>query len=258
MRPGDTVVLMFTGTSSYSTERQTVGAIGRLTFNVPRSVVVSEMGSSVQVTYGVQRSGSWQTSPGLNLRINAALSINTSPMNLNGLSVKVPFWTSKYGVESIGNTQVRTPTGGTAPFTYTSSNPSVAAVTPAGLVKGQGNGAATITVRDTSGSAVSYSVNVSNVFRLLQNFGPVTHDQAMAWMRSQPNTQPCSFEAIQDMCRVLGIPLPPGNRHFWRCEQGGCGAGSFAFYHYSYSYPATICAGPTHGAITSAWCLART
>lgn len=249
MRPGDAVVLMFSGKSTYSSERQTVSVIGRLTFNVPRSVVVSEMGSSVRVTYVLQRPGSSQSSPSLNLQINAALSINTKPMYLNGLAIKANW--ARTGLDSIRNTQVRRPSGGVAPYSYSSNRPDIASVSN-GKVTGNKEGLVTITVTDRSGSSVSYQAMVSNTWQVHVNYGRLNHNQAVAWMRSIGGT-PLGLESMDDIQRVYGYQRIPLTAHTWMCTNSGCNPGMFAFLQGGSKE--WMCSGPDNRDIIHAICL---
>ncbi len=98
------------------------------------------------------------------INVSAPLVIDTSAMNLNGRAYKTPSWTRK--AEAPGNTATRTASGGKPPYSYQSSNPAIASVN-AGFVRGEWNGSATITVRDSVGNQVSYPVNVSNMYQVV-------------------------------------------------------------------------------------------
>ena len=149
-------------------------------------------------------------------------------MNLNGISIKIPAW-PRTGLDSINNTATRVPTGGAPPYSYASSNPAVASVDAQGKVTGNTNGLATIQVTDGIGTSGSYPVAVTNVYRLLAHEAPLTHPKAVEWMHSQPNTAPAGWEAIGDMLRVYGCPLPSVTRIYWVCLPYGPGAA--LFYH---------------------------
>ncbi|QAY92943.1 hypothetical protein CUN63_25025 [Pseudomonas sp. ACM7] len=118
------------------------------------------------------------------------LAIGGSQMNLNGYSIKIPDW-PKTGLDSIGNTETRQAQGGVLPYTYTSSDPTIASVTQAGKVTGNRNGLITITVTDYMLNKVSYTVVVTNTYRLLINESLMNHETTTRWIRS-----------------VGGIPLP--------------------------------------------------
>jgi hypothetical protein len=95
------------------------------------------------------------------------LAIDTTQMKLDGLMViSSGVMPNRNNVDATDNTAVRQATGGTPPYTYLSSSPSVATVNTNGKVTGTGNGTAIITVRDNFNAEVSYSVSVSNVYGL--------------------------------------------------------------------------------------------
>jgi hypothetical protein len=148
------------------------------------------------------------------------LSIDRQQMNLNGLSVKMPDW-PRTGEDSIGNTQVRQPTGGLAPYFYASSNQDIASVNTEGKVTGNRNGVTTITVSDSAGAAVSYTVAVTNVYRLRLNETPMTARQAVEWRESLANAIPCTDPALFDLDLVHGKPLPISS-NLWQCTLSGC------------------------------------
>ncbi|MBC3270166.1 Ig-like domain-containing protein [Pseudomonas sp. SWRI81] len=97
----------------------------------------------------------------------AALQVDTSLLTLNGIMVRSNYCRNFTGVDAIGNSAVRQPSGGIPPYRYTSSNTRIAAVDAQGKVTGMGNGSATIRITDQSNAQVSYSVAISNVYDLL-------------------------------------------------------------------------------------------
>ncbi|MET0845496.1 MAG: Ig-like domain-containing protein [Pseudomonas sp.] len=113
-----------------------------------------------------------------------SLGIDTSPMNLNGKKL-IP--AGNYGLQArdvSGNTSTRHPIGGVKSYTFISANPAVASVDSAGKVTGLRNGSTTINVSDATKNTVSYSVQVTNVYRFLLNNTYLTPNQAVSWMRS--------------------------------------------------------------------------
>ncbi|WP_277761202.1 Ig-like domain-containing protein [Pseudomonas sp. A34-9] len=99
------------------------------------------------------------------------LSVDTTLMVLDGIMVRSGYCPHLNGVDAIGNTKIRVAIGGNPPYTYKSSNPSVAAVDASGKATGMGNGGATITITDKQDAQVSYSVQVSNIYSLLVHGG---------------------------------------------------------------------------------------
>lgn len=257
MLVGDEVVLRLTGKQAYNAPAVRVEPFRPVVFSVPAEVLRGNAGELIQVTYSVAREGQpSRVSPALNLQVLNALGIVLSPLELNGLSIKVEGWKATSTV-SVGNTATRVASGGVPPYTYASNNPTVATVNAAGLVTGNRNGTAVISATDLRGTQVSYPVRVSNVYRLVHNWGPVNHHQAVAWMNSLGNAEPCSGRAVADLQRVYGRTLVTGGYwHFWLCEKNGCGGSGFAFYHATNH--AVFCADYFNTNIHAAWCIQRT
>lgn len=93
------------------------------------------------------------------------LLIDSSLMILDGKLIHG--WDLEPTTPPVHTSQERTAIGGVPPYTYGSSNATVAYVKPStGLVFSVGNGSATITVTDQRGSLTSYPVTVSNVLQI--------------------------------------------------------------------------------------------
>ncbi|MDY0836194.1 Ig-like domain-containing protein, partial [Pseudomonas sp. SED1] len=94
------------------------------------------------------------------------LVIEQTQVHLNGFSLKVPDW-PRTGEDSVNNTRTRTASGGAPPYQYSSSDSFVASVdSVTGKVTGNRNGSAVIRVTDSMEAELSYSVEVTNVWRL--------------------------------------------------------------------------------------------
>lgn len=94
------------------------------------------------------------------------LTLDTSPLILSG---KI-YINAGGGMPSplpSGSFIQRQASGGTPPYTYTSSNNTVASVNDSGLVQSQSNGSASITVNDSENQTLSYTVTVSGAFRFI-------------------------------------------------------------------------------------------
>ncbi|AXA55082.1 hypothetical protein ACNT2N_12370 [Pseudomonas thivervalensis] len=97
---------------------------------------------------------------------------------------KVIYTTSNFAPTNLYYDLERKPTGGTPPYTYRSSKPSVATVdVDEGGVLVKGAGTTTITVRDSAGKASSYDVTASMVHEVILNNGNAHMDawQANTW-----------------------------------------------------------------------------
>lgn len=117
------------------------------------------------------------------VKVTEALAINIANMLLNGMKV---VGGAAYGLrerEVVNNVQVRVPTGGRTPYTYQSANAGIAAVDANGKVAGRHNGTTTITVTDADQQKVSYSVQVTNVYRLVLSEAFLTATEASNWFR---------------------------------------------------------------------------
>ncbi|PTT28319.1 Ig-like domain-containing protein, partial [Pseudomonas sp. HMWF021] len=179
--------------------------------------------------------GSGTTSNAWTIKLTPSFSIDTRQMELNGLAVKINWPTT--GRDFIGNTEIRTPTGGVGTLSYTSSNTSVASVASNGKVTGQRNGTATITVRDASQSAVSYNVRVSNIFRLEHSAAigqpGMNADQAFNWLNAVAGSIPLT-SALPAMYEVYGSflywPGYPSDCIYWMCDASGCSGNSILWF----------------------------
>ncbi|QXI18786.1 hypothetical protein [Pseudomonas hamedanensis] len=117
----------------------------------------------------------------------STLEIDTTPMVLDGLHAYLapapytpPFEKTQYFL-SLNTHQTRHAQGGSPPYEYVSSDPTVASVTK-GLVVSTGNGTATISVHDTKDAIVSYQVTCENVYELVMGPSPQNYAQAIAWL----------------------------------------------------------------------------
>jgi hypothetical protein len=195
--------------------------------------------------------GSGEVSAQWNFTVKEALVIDRQQMILNGLSVKMPEWPTT-GEDSIGNTQVRQPTKGLPPYSYASSDSTVASVNNEGKVTGNKNGNAFIVVLDSGGQSATYSVSVSNVYRLRINEQLITALRAIEWRESLQDATYCFDAAIFDMQRVYGNTLPiPTN--IWQCVNGGCSLGN---YHFFKNAIGITCYSGLYE--TAAWCMQPT
>lgn len=128
--------------------------------------------------------GNEQESAVRTFTIAAPLDFNVSPVALQATLYMI--WRNP-GAPALptfpaGSTITHTASGGQPPYTYSSSNDSVANVTSDGLVSPRGNGAATITVRDNTGQSKNYTVTVSNVWTV-EYIGSFIHRGAVEYQR---------------------------------------------------------------------------
>lgn len=153
-----------------------------------------------------------------------ALQIDASVMYLNGYAIIAFNW-PRNGQDYPGNALTRLATGGSPPYTYTSRNAAIAQVTSGGKVVGYSNGSTVIDVRDGVGHTVSYSVSVSNVWRVRENANSLTSTEAYNWRRSLPGAIGLDWtNGIEYMQRVYGpasqFPVPY-DAYYWVCIDNG-------------------------------------
>ncbi|MHC8370641.1 hypothetical protein ACYZT2_07480 [Pseudomonas sp. MDT1-85] len=123
------------------------------------------------------------------VKATPGLEIDTTPMVLDDVHFypaaapyNPPFKKTAFFL-TLNTHQTREAQGGSPPYAYLSSNPSVASVDPqTGRVVSTGNGAARITARDTKGDEVSYQVTCENVYELVQSRTLYTLSESIAWL----------------------------------------------------------------------------
>lgn len=253
--PGDSLTLHLLYGAQYSSEPVVYQGGEVVRMLLPARRLTASMGKRVMLMCVVSRGGQQWGTEAVYFLVGKPLFENSSDLLLNGFSVKVAGWTLT-GVASIGNTGLRPASGGLPPYSYASSAPAVASVNHQGLVTGNANGSATITVTDQQGYSQALAVKVSNVYRLLEHDGPIDHFQAQAWLGTVANAQACSTSAIADMQRVYGAPLPTGGVRRWLCY--ACTGPYFGFYDVTKNDVG--CSYHVGGAVFNwgAWCIQPT
>ncbi|MGE8191217.1 hypothetical protein ACQKP4_28315, partial [Pseudomonas sp. NPDC086278] len=87
--------------------------------------------------------------------------------------------------DPVGTSDVRLPTSGIPPCTFSTSNSAIASVDPStGIVRSEGNGTARITVSDAQGGTGSFEVKTSNVHQLMHSTAPMSGLRTNAWITS--------------------------------------------------------------------------
>ncbi|BBP71029.1 hypothetical protein PHLH6_30330 [Pseudomonas sp. Seg1] len=116
------------------------------------------------------------------------LVVDPSPLTLNGFNISIAGsglpWPST-GIDPVNTARKRDVRGGVPPYTYTSSDPLVASVDLNGTVRSEGNGTATITVRDSVGQSKQFLVATFNVVRYIYSGNQqFNHENYKLWANS--------------------------------------------------------------------------
>lgn len=136
-----------------------VGPLGNWTYNTGPQTP----GPHSYTVRGKYDSGPESTPP-RTLTVSLPLTVDTSPMILDGVMIRSSHCPYPNGVQPPRNFEERKATGGVEPYTYRSSNTAVAVVSQQAVVVGMNNGRITITIEDQVGAKVSFDVIVSNIY----------------------------------------------------------------------------------------------
>ncbi len=213
MRADDRVKVIWAGANRHETAEQTVSSETELVFNLPKTLITASEGAQAVLSYQVTRAGAARESESRTLTVRSALSFDTSPVSLGGKVYLVPALPDV--LPNLPNSAIvrRTASGGTPPYTYSSSNPLVASVRNAGLVSVRGNGSATITVRDAAGQSLSYPVTVTGVIACVGlpsgKFGDVS---AAA---GSNNTRLPTIDELREIYALWGNQWPLAKNQYW-------------------------------------------
>lgn len=141
------------------------------------------------------------------------LVFNTNPVTLSGKIYLIP-GSAVLPAFGPGTSVQHQASGGKPPYTYSSSNGSVAVVDSAsGLVTARGNGNATISVRDAASQGKSYSVSVTGVtlcYGLSANWLSRVSSEAKSRNLRLP-----SMDELRAISSVFGNRWPLGNSFYW-------------------------------------------
>jgi len=160
--------------------------------------------------------------------IAVPLTIDQTPMRLDGLYVRGGSTWPLTGLDAPGNTETRTPRGGTPPYSYSSSRPDYVSVTSTGKAQGRSWGSSTITVTDARNNSASYVATSSNIYELIVlTAGAVTHPESVSLMQYW-NMLPLTQQHMNLLTRVYETPFGPilgVQGYSWCGTAGGCGSG---------------------------------
>lgn len=177
-------------------------------------------GSQITVTCKVTFDGSTNEAQAVNfqsttyaIKNHPPLTIDTSVMSFSGTLYQLPpslGWTSKgYRI-----TRQRAAQGGVPPYTYTSSNPTIASVDSNGIVTGLRGGTVTISVKDSATGAASYSVQSAIVnYEILSSGSYLYGAASVSWVKGAGgitvNNIPNFFNDLHNQY------TPSNNRGLW-------------------------------------------
>lgn len=152
---------------------------------------------------------------------------------------------------SAGNSIRRAASGGTPPYTYSSSNTGVAVVDATGYVTVRGNGSATITVRDSSSPAQtrSYPVSVSNIV-LCYGLWNGNYNTISNSARNQGMRLP-SLDELRALSAAYGNRWPMGSAFYWSNTL----AGYIALWNYWYARNINAGAETNFKSLSGTWLL---
>jgi len=164
------------------------------------------------------------------VRLVSPLVFDSSFVQLGTRTYLIPGSPNVLPAFGAGNSIRRVATGGTAPYTYSSSNTGVAVVDASGLVTVRGNGSVTITVRDSSVPAQtrSYTVSVSGVVLCYGLGGGTKTDINNAAARI--GVRVATIDELRALSAAYGNRWPMGNASYWSSTW----AGNFFFFDYWY------------------------
>ncbi|WP_369931195.1 Ig-like domain-containing protein [Xanthomonas sp. NCPPB 2632] len=106
----------------------------------------------------------------------------------------------------------RVPVGGTPPYTYSSSNPTVASVDSSGTVTASANGTSTITARDSRGITAAHSLTVygAKVWRHRRTWGFITYAAQTGIFAQEGDLVRCPADRAE-IAALRQVYLPEGN-----------------------------------------------
>lgn len=213
MQAYDVVKARWVGKTTFDTGMKNVGGMTELVFGIPKMLIQQSEGGSASVTYFVVRNGVEMESQTLALTVREGMMFDTSPVTLAGKIYLLPAYPDLLPSFPSGTTIKRVPSGGVAPYTFTTSDAKVAKVDAEGLVSVRGNGVATISVTDASGDSKSYVVTVTGVIEC-HGVGSGNYTQMSNGAARIGGRIPSIHELIE-IHNAYGNRWPMGNANYW-------------------------------------------
>ncbi|WP_256214399.1 hypothetical protein [Pseudomonas sp. NFR16] len=213
MQANDLVKARWVGKTTFDTGMKNVGGMTELVFGIPKMLIQQSEGGSASVTYFVIRNGVEMESQTLALTVREGMMVDTTPVTLPGKIYLIPGHPDLLPSFPSGTTIKRVPSGGLAPYTFTTSDAKVAKVDAEGLVSVRGKGVATISVTDASGDSKSYVVTVTGVIEC-HGVGSGNYTQVSNGAARVGGRIPSIHELIE-IHNAYGNRWPMGNANYW-------------------------------------------
>jgi hypothetical protein len=212
-RVGDQVKVTWRGAVRFEAAEQEAGSEPELVFNLPKALIVANIGAEAELSYEVIRNGIAKESERQTLMVRSALSFDTSAATLAGRVYLVPALPGVLPIMPPGTTLQRAASGGTPPYRYASSNPAVAEVSISGETSVRGKGTAQISVSDASGQSLSYQVAVTGVIECIGLGGGKFGDMAAA--ASNNRTRLPTIQELREIFDMWGTRWPLVKNQYW-------------------------------------------
>lgn len=159
------------------------------------------------------------------------LVFDTTPVTLGGKAYIITARQDILPPFDASNSITRTASGGRPPYIYRSTNPGVAAVSPAGEVTPRANGTASISVTDAAGASRAFGVTFQNIVQV-RFLGVLSHAQAVSAAGAAGERLPSDNELV-DLQRSFAGRWPYNADYYWSSQ--GCITGYKAFLIHAFS-----------------------
>lgn len=164
------------------------------------------------------------------------LVLDTSPVVLSGKAYIITARPDIVAHLDASNSVTRTPASGHPPYTYRSSDPSIAVVSGAGQVTPIRNGTVMVTVGDSTGASASYSVTFTQVVQV-RDMGSMTHAAAVRAAAANGEHLPSAAEN-GELRRAFAGKWPYSDGYYWTTQT--CLTG-YTAYHIFQASPNGYC-----------------
>ena len=147
----------------------------------------------------------------------AEFIVDITPLKLDGTNVSIQGteidWITT-GKDPVGTFANRSASGGVLPYTYETSDESIASVDENGIVRSEGNGNATIKVSDGASQTKSFEVTTSNVQKFYYTVTLMDRRNVLAWVRSMGGEILTQYDLVVRLKAALNIKYKRGNNPY--------------------------------------------